>query len=162
MRQAIAIVALTYIATVGGADADERFPPVDHAATKSACGECHMVFQPQMLPRRSWQTLMQGLDRHFGEDASVPPPQAAEILAYLEANAADSTAGREGRKFLEGLGSAATPSRITETPYWVREHRKVEPATWKRPQIVTKSNCGACHTQAAQGDYDEDQIRIPR
>ncbi|MCR6631855.1 MAG: diheme cytochrome c [Magnetospirillum sp.] len=28
--------------------------------------------------------------------------------------------------------------------------------TWKRPDVVSKSNCPACHRGAEQGDYDDD------
>jgi nitrate/TMAO reductase-like tetraheme cytochrome c subunit len=42
------------------------------------------------------------------------------------------------------------------------KHRKVDAATWKRASIKSPANCGACHTQAAAGDYSERSITIPK
>jgi hypothetical protein len=119
-----------------------------------------MLFQPQMLPKRSWQAVVDGLAKHFGEDASLPPAKAAEVLTYLVANAAD--AGGAGNKFVAGLAPAATPLRIAETPYWLRKHRKIKPEIWKRASVGGKANCKACHQSADKGDYDEHQVRIPK
>lgn len=50
--------------------ADERLPPIANDAVKKECGACHMAFQPQFLPQRSWRLMMGDLANHFGEDAS--------------------------------------------------------------------------------------------
>lgn len=142
------------------AGADDAFPPIANATVKTECSACHMLYQPQMLPKRSWQAIVDGLPKHFGEDASLPPAKATEVLAYLVANAAD--AGGAGNKFLTGLTPAATPLRIAETPYWLRKHRKIQPEVWKRASVGGKANCSGCHQDAAKGDYDEDRVRIPK
>ena len=142
--------------------ADERFPPVADPVVKAECGACHMPFQPQMLPRRSWEAILTGLDKHFGEDASLPAAKVTAIRAYLAANAADMGGGREGVKFLRDLPASATPLRVTEMPRWVREHRRVRPETWVQPAIGSKANCQACHTTAEGGDYGDRALRIPR
>ena len=51
------------------ADGPERAPPVTHEPTLQECGECHMAFQPALLPAESWRRIMTGLSDHFGEDA---------------------------------------------------------------------------------------------
>ena len=38
------------------------------------CGSCHAAYPPGMLPARSWQRVMGGLDRHYGSDASLDAP----------------------------------------------------------------------------------------
>ena len=74
-------------------------------------------FPPQFLPERSWQKLVDTLADHFGENASLGEAQRKAVLDYLLANAADSPkAGREGRKFAQGIPAGQTPLRITETP----------------------------------------------
>lgn len=79
----------------------------------------------------------------FCEYASLPPAKAAEVVAYLIANAADARGA--GNKFLTGLTAAATPLRIAETPYWLRKHRMIQPDVWTRPSVCGKANCQACH-----------------
>lgn len=158
IRSLAAAVLITVASMPAGAE--DAFPPIANTTVKTECGACHMAYQPQMLPKRSWQAIVDGLAKHFGEDASLPPAKATEALAYLIANAAD--AGGAGNKFLTGLTTAATPLRIAETPYWLRKHRKIQAETWKRASIGGKANCRACHQDAATGDYNEHRVRIPK
>jgi hypothetical protein len=48
----------------------------------------------------------------------------------------------------------ATPQRITETREFLREHHFPD-RVWKRPDVVTKSNCAACHPAAERGYYED-------
>jgi len=82
--------------------------------------------------------------------------QALANLIDILANAADGPeAGREGRKFGEGIPASQTPLRITETPRWVNEHRKAGAERWRDPQVKSKVNCVACHTAAERGLYED-------
>lgn len=135
--------------------ADERVPAITDPLVAKECGACHMAFPPQFLPQRSWQKIMTTLDQHFGENASLPEEQRTAILNYLLAHAGDAAAGEAG-KFARSVPANATPLRITETPRWIGEHRKIEPARWADPKIKSKANCGGCHTGAARGVYEED------
>ena len=67
----------------GGAQAID-LTPIDNAATQKECSACHIAFPPQMLPMRSWQSLLGHLSSHFGEDASLPvvPFPDWETLPY--------------------------------------------------------------------------------
>jgi hypothetical protein len=114
-------------------------PP--NAAWQAECASCHIAYAPQLLPAASWQQLMSQLDRHFGTDASLDPASAAEITRFLESNAAS---GKRARG-VAGL-------RITEAPWFVREHHEV--AQQKL------SACESCHTTAAQGDFRERNLKI--
>ena len=138
------------------AAADERYSPVRDALVIKECGACHMTFQPQMLPERSWEKIMDGLADHFGEDASLSAEDVKSIRSYLTANAADSRWW--GGRFMRGLKEDSLPLRITETPHWLHEHEGdgVHPAAWKDPKVKSKANCMACHPRAAKGDYDDD------
>ncbi len=150
----IAIKAVPFAQTARG-DSDERYQPVTHQATLKECGDCHMAFQPQMLPQRSWKAIMAGLSDHFGEDAGLPDAQLRDIEAYLIAHAGD--AGRQKSEAVRGIKSAATPLRISETPYWIDEHQgEVKPAAFKDPKVGSKANCVACHRDADKGYYDDD------
>jgi hypothetical protein len=83
------------------------------------------------------------------------PKLAAEITAYLVANAGDQGGQRYGTKLLRTVSATNAPLRITELPKWVSEHRKVPDWEWKHKDVRTKANCTACHTQAELGYYDE-------
>lgn len=135
---ATAALLLLAAATASLADEIERVPPVTHAATQKECGECHMAFQPGLLPAASWNRVMDGLTDHFGERASLPEAVAADIRAYLAGNA-----GRGDGRLL----------RITEQRWWLHEH-DFRADIWRRKEVGSKANCEACHRLAGKGDYD--------
>jgi len=114
-----------------------------------------MAFQPQMLPKNSWASMMENLNNYFGEDASLDVKTANHIKSYMMENAAD--AGWMDGKFMRGLSKTSTPMRITKTPFGVREHKEeVSPKAWSDPKVKSKANCVACHKKTNQGNYDDD------
>ena len=156
LRRAIAMALLMVPCALGRTEGGERVPPVTDPVVKKECGSCHMAFPPQLLPKRSWQRVVDTLAEHFGENAGLDEAQRRAVLDYLLANAADGPkAGRQGRKFSQGIPAAQTPLRITETPWWAREHRKVGADRWRDPQVKSKANCLACHAGADQGVFDD-------
>ena len=126
-------------------------PSASNPAWQSECGSCHVAYPPRLLPAASWRALMDDLGRHFGTDASIDPATATAIRAFLEANA--------GRA--RGAGDEAT-LRITQTGWFVREHRKVAARTWHSASVRSAANCAACHTGAEAGRFSEHDVRLPR
>lgn len=124
------------------------------ATTAKECGACHMAYLPQFLPARSWQALMKGLDNHFGENANLDAATRKTILDYLVSHAADAP-GQDTR-FLMGLPDAATPLRISDTPYWIRRHSEIPDSIFSHPKVKSKGNCTACHQNAAQGGFEDE------
>ena len=60
-------------------------------------------------------------------------------------------------------GSKQTPMRITETSWFVNKHDEISSQRVRNnPKVRSFSNCDACHTRAAQGSFDQDEVRIPR
>src|SRR3990172_1957361 len=47
------------------------------------CGSCHVAYSPGHLPETSWRTIMNNLDRHYGEDASIDATTAKTITDSL-------------------------------------------------------------------------------
>lgn len=135
----VAGAVLMLAATAALANEFERVPPVNHAATQKECGECHLAYQPALLPAASWNRIMDGLSDHFGENASLPADVAADIRAYLTRNAG----GGDGRLI-----------RITDQRWWQHKH-DFDPSIWKRKAVAAKSNCEACHREAAKGLYED-------
>jgi hypothetical protein len=146
------LVAFPLIAEAGGG---KKVEPLTDALTLKECGSCHMAFQPEFLPVRSWEKLMGNLTDHFGADASLSEKSQAHILAVLKARAADVTGMKEGRKMAASIPAGVTPLRISEVPRWVKEHGKIQPNVWARPDIKSKANCLACHTAGEQGYYED-------
>jgi hypothetical protein len=157
MKRLAVLLALSLVlpALPAMAEGGAQLPPVDNAATLKECGACHMAFPPQMLPARSWQTLMGDLKSHFGEDASLADPLRADITAYLVGHAADAKGTKNGKRYLRGLAADATPLRITETPFWKRGHEEVSASQFAKPAVKSRANCVACHVNAARGDFSE-------
>ncbi len=147
--------AIILIINTSFIQADERYRPIQDKTVKKECGDCHMAFHPQMLPQRSWKKIMTSLSDHFGEDASLNKTTLQHIKIYLMDNAADS--GWWSGKFLRGIKDNMTPTKITETPYWIRKHDEDDLNwTFNSPKVKSKANCTACHPRADRGNYDDD------
>jgi hypothetical protein len=138
-----------------------RVQPVSDPLAAKECSACHMAFQPEFLPARSWQRLMEPkqLSSHFGDDASLPEAARKQIEAYLVSHAAGVAQGRESGKVAASVPANETPLRITETGRWMQKHRpgEVNPARFNDPKVKSKANCQACHKAAAQGVYEDEE-----
>ncbi len=148
-------VALAMSATLSVAQADDhdgQKRTADNARWKSECSACHVAYPPGMLPAESWRAIMSGLDKHFGSDASLDAASASEITAFLEKNASAKKYNASGKPLL----------RITETRSFKSEHSEVSTSVWKNPKVKSPANCGACHTKAESGDFNEDDVKIPK
>lgn len=147
---AVALAAVLLLAQHAIAS-DRAAPSVSNPTWQAECGSCHLAYPPRLLPAASWRALMDDLGRHFGTDASVDPATATTIRAFLETNA--------GRA--RSPGDEAT-LRITQTRWFVREHREVAARTWHGASVRSAANCAACHTGAEAGRFSEHDVRIPR
>jgi mono/diheme cytochrome c family protein len=156
-RHAVSLaLALSALVAAGPALADDDWiPPVTDDLTRAECGDCHMAFQPGFLPARSWDAMIDGLADHFGDDATIAADKAEHIRAYLTANAGDRIRSEVAREFMRWVREDGVPLRITENPEFLDEH-DFRPSVWERPEVVTKSNCLACHKAAERGSYEDD------
>ena len=126
--------------------------PVNAPASYEAeCASCHMAYPPGLLSAKSWENVMGNLAKHFGTDASIDPKTQTEITQWLMKNAATR------QKYSE----VAPENRITKTSWFIRKHDEVRADVWKRAGVKSAANCGACHTDAAKGDFSESNIKIP-
>jgi len=137
------------------AEGSADLPPIHNKATTEECGACHVPYQPQMLPMRSWHAIMSNLATHFGDNAALPEKTRSEIEAYLLAHAADAPGDTFGRRFLDGIPFATTPLRITETAFWQDAHGEIPAAVFAGPKVKLRSNCVACHSGARLGQFGE-------
>jgi phage-related protein len=144
----IAAMILMVMAGTACADGDRLVVPAN-AKWKEECSSCHVAYPPQLLDRADWGKLMSGLDRHFGVDASLEPAERNEILGFLQRHAGS------------GSRHSSSTQRISDTSWFIHEHREVSSLTWSNPAIKTRSNCTACHVRAERGDWSERSIRVP-
>lgn len=152
-------------AQYGSADRGARqldVAPVDNLLYLEECGACHFAYQPGLLPARSWSKMMATLDNHFGENAELPEDTAKALEAYLLANSADDAPYKRSRRIFKSIASSDAPLRISETPYFVKEHDELSAKMVQdNPEVGSLSKCNACHTQAEKGSYEENEILIP-
>ena len=167
-RRLLQVVTLLVATSISGclfASGDESshsLPNVSNAKWKTECASCHSIYHPALLPERSWRTLMGGLDKHFGENASLDAATQKEITEFLATNAADRSNHRRAGKIAQSIASRETPLRISETAYFIRKHDEIGNSVWQRKTIGSKANCVACHPDAEKGVFNEHSIRIPR
>lgn len=152
-RASLALTMLT-LATLPGARADggplmpAKVPP----AYVQECAACHTAYPPGMLPRQSWQRIMTGLDKHYGTDASIDAATVQQLSTWLQANAGT----------YKRVAQEPPQDRITRSAWFEREHRKVDPQVWKHASVKSAANCAACHTGADKGNFNENQLQVPK
>ena len=145
-----------------GEGGGSQLPPVTNIKWKAECSSCHMLYHPGLLPEKSWNKMMSGLDKHFGENASLDTATRDEITHFLALNSADKSDNRRSSRINQSIPANAVPLRISETRYFVSKHDEISPSTFKRKSIGSASNCIACHRGAEKGDFSESLVRIPR
>ena len=147
------LAALLGLAALGAAQADGgRMMPRDvPKAYIAECAACHTAYSPGLLPARSWQRIMSGLDKHYGTDASLDEATVRQLSTWLVANAGT----------YKRVNEEPPQDRLTRSAWFERKHDDIPPSVWKHAAIKSAANCGACHTGADRGDFDDDNIRLP-
>lgn len=102
------------------------------SAWQTECGSCHMAFPPGLLSRNNWQQMMQGLDKHFGVNASLDEKLREEITAFLLRNS-----GTSWNRSTDSL-------RITETG-WFKKRNRGGISMLSKGRIKSLADCLACH-----------------
>ena len=130
------------------------------ATYKSTCSECHIAYNPSLLPAAAWQGIMAGLKDHFGENASISAAEAETITAWLTANAAETADTKVAHRLAARITEA--PFAITEQRYWKRLHAEIPDTVFASRAVGARSNCAACHGDAEQGRFSPFAIDLPK
>ena len=135
---------------------------LDNPVYQNECSSCHMAYPPGLLPERAWLKLMSGLDDHFGDNAELDASDQKVITDFLVDNSADKSDYRRSRRFASTRDGDTITIRISETPYFRHEHDEI-PArlVTGNKDVLSFSNCNACHRKAEQGSFRERDIHIP-
>ena len=144
-------LGLALAAPMAWADGNGRMVPL-LPQYKQECAACHTAYPPTLMPAASWGRIMGNLGQHFGTDASLDAATVQTLSTWINANAGTYKRVRE----------EPPQDRITRTAWFARKHDEVAASTWKLPAVKSAANCGACHTTADQGDFNDHKIRIPR
>ena len=140
-----------FVSLVGWADsAVNKVPPLP--VYKAECSACHVAYPVGMLPAPAWKNIMGGLQKHYGTDASLDPATVLQIGKWLEAHAGT----------YKRVSEVPPENRITRSAWFIRKHDEVSPSVFKRASVGGAGNCAACHSGAADGNFNENQIRIPK
>lgn len=159
MRRILLILTLSIIAAP--ALAGQPFIEVFDRAVKKECGSCHMVFNPEMLPAKSWEILLRGLKNHFGKEIGLDEATTSKLQSYFAGRSSDMSGSQNGRAFMEGIDREAPPLRIIDTPHFKNKHQSIADNVWSREGIKAKNNCASCHAGALKGDYEAKNVKIP-
>ena len=137
---------IVLFAATAAAAGDHRYSlPANYVAE---CGSCHVAYPPDLMSANGWVTTMQGLEKHFGTDASLDAKTQREIGDFLQ-----SRASRRDKHQADGKAP-----RISESNWFRKEHRGQSlPA-----KTTSIAQCNACHTRAEQGDYSESSLKSSR
>ncbi len=127
----------------------------------SECGSCHIPYPAAFLPSASWDQLLGHLDKHFGDNAELSKETRAQIAGYLDTHSYDNS--RIHQRYGSRFDTPGMPLRVSETRLFQAMHHEVSDR-WvsSNPKVKSFSHCDACHAGAAQGNFDEDEVRIPR
>ena len=128
-----------------------RMPSDAPKSFETECGSCHMAYPPGLLGQKNWQSIMSGLNKHFGTDASIDAKTHTEISQWLVRNATTR----------QKYSALAPDNQITKSAWFIHEHDEVRADIWKRVGVKSPGNCQACHSDAATGGFSENNIRIP-
>ncbi len=145
------LLSLLALLAIPASAARMAMPADTPKSYEAECASCHMAYPPGLLTQKNWQNIMSGLDKHFGTDASLDAKTESEITQWLLKNAATK----------QKYAAFAPENRITKTAWFIRKHDEVRAEVWKRAGVKSPANCAACHTDAAKGIFNEDNIRIP-
>ncbi len=124
------------------------------------CGGCHFAYPPSLGGATLWAAVINGLDDHFGENASLDPATMAQLLVWLTAGSAEHFDTLPANLFR--WQNSAEPQRVTATSEWTRIHQDIPASVFSARSVGVKGACQACHADAASGRFDPQSISVPK
>lgn len=122
------------------------------------CGGCHVAYHPSLRTQKTWQSLLSNLSDHYGEDASLDEHGLMNITRYLMKQSAHFVDSESAHN----IGRQETQTmRITDTSYWKKRHKEINEGLFSSPNVGSKINCNACHSDADSGRFDDVNINLP-
>ncbi len=158
----LSVITLFPVPAFAGENGERKtVPKVSNAVYQNSCGTCHFAYQPGLLPARSWRKIINESGGHAGGDLSLDEKTKTEIEKYLTQNSAEKIQSKRARKIVASIGSDI-PTRISQVPYIREKHHEIRQEVFSRKSIGSRGNCIACHKTADHGDYDDNNVLIPK
>lgn len=133
----------------------------EHAQFYKECISCHTLYPPYLLPKESWVKMMDDLENHFGDDASLEETDKNSIKNYLVKNSAETSTKESAWKILKSIKNSDTIA-ITKTQYWQNRHNGIDKSIFKSKKVGSISNCKACHKNIERGLLNDKDIQIAK
>ncbi|NOX15889.1 MAG: cytochrome B [Epsilonproteobacteria bacterium] len=143
---------------LASANVKQDYALQDNSFSKE-CSDCHMLYPPYLLPKKSWSLMMSNLENHFGEDASLDIITNHSILAFLKKNSAETSTQEAAFKINKELQKNDKTIAITKTNFWKNKHKNVDKSLFSNKEVKNKANCKACHQNIQKGLLDYELIR---
>ena len=131
---------------------------VENPLFTKECASCHILYPPNLLPRKSWETMMSNLENHFGDDASINEESNKGILAFLVKNSAETSTTKASWKFLNSIENKDIIA-LTKTTFWEKKHKDIPKELFLHKEIKSKANCKACHSDVEKGLIENENIK---
>lgn len=136
--------------------------PVNNELYIKECGSCHFAYPAGLLPSNAWNKMMNNLDNHFGDNASVDEKTFQSLSKYLNDNSAEKNMNfKRSKKIVESLTSNEIPDSISTTPYMKKKHKEIKKELITQKEVKGLFNCTACHQNAKKGVFSEEDVDIP-
>lgn len=133
-----------------------------HEDFYNECGSCHITYPPYLLPKKSWALMMDDLENHFGDDASIDKMTNISIRSFLEKNSSENSTHEAAFKILKTLKENHSTIAITKTPYWEKRHKDIDEKIFLSKEVKSKANCSACHQDIEYGLLENNLIKLPK
>jgi hypothetical protein len=105
--------------------------------------------------------MMDDLENHFGDDASLDEADKNSIKDYLVKNSAQTSTKESAQKILKSIKNSDTIA-ITKTEYWQSRHDAIDKSIFKSKKVGNISNCKACHKNIERGLLNDRDIQIAK
>jgi cytochrome b len=139
-----------------------KYQSIDYMAQNelfvNECGSCHTLYPPHSLPKHSWISMMNDLENHFGDDASLEEEDHQNILTFLVQNSAETSTQEMSFKISQSIGNNDIIA-ITDTNFWKHEHKNIPKKVFEHTQVKSKANCKVCHSDIEKGLIEDDKIK---
>ena len=131
---------------------------VQNPLFEKECAACHILYPPNLMPKKSWELMMGDLENHFGDDASIDEESNKNILAFLVKNSAETSTMQASWNFLNSIGDKDIIA-LTKTTFWEKKHKDIPKELFENKEIKSKANCKACHSDIEKGLIENENIK---
>ena len=142
----------------------DSFEKIDYKALNEdfyyECSDCHNLFPPYLLPKKSWDKLLVEQNEHFDEKLDLDEETISSIKSFLETYSANNSTNESAFKIKNEIKDSDNYI-ITKTDYWNNTHKNIPREIFTNNKVETKSNCAACHKDFENGILSDNNIVYP-